>query len=323
MRVLVVGGAGYIGSHVVMDLLGKGHEVTVFDDMSTGLEINLFPEAQFVKGDILNPADLENLLALASFDAVIHLAALKAAGDSMFQPERFAHHNITGSLNLLNAVSKAGIRKFVFSSTAAVFGDPEYLPVDEHHPMDPTNYYGFTKLQFEGHLKWFAKLRDLNFVSLRYFNAAGYDPDLRVKGLEVNPKNLIPIVMEVAMGTRAQLQIYGSDYETRDGTCIRDYIHVNDLADAHTRALDHMAAGGEPAILNLGSETGSTVLEVVACARKITGKDIPYTLVDRRKGDPPQLVASAKTARAVLGWDAKLSDLENLIASTWRAYNSQ
>ena len=323
MRVLVVGGAGYIGSHVVMNLLDDGHQVTVFDNLSTGLEVNLFEEAHFVKGDLLVQGELDALLAAADFDAVVHLAALKAAGDSMFEPEAYAHHNICGSIELLNSVVKAGIRKFVFSSTAAVFGDPTYQPIDEAHPLEPTNFYGFTKLQFERQLAWFAKLRGLSFVSLRYFNAAGYDPNGRVQGLEVNPKNLIPIVMEVATGARQRIDIYGSDYETRDGTCIRDYIHVNDLAAAHGRALDYLEAGGENLTVNLGSETGLTVLEVLQCARRVTGKELPHRMVGRREGDPPTLVASAKHARKVLDWEPKLSDLESLIRSTWDTYRKQ
>ncbi|MDJ0837570.1 MAG: UDP-glucose 4-epimerase GalE [Acidobacteriota bacterium] len=323
MRVLVVGGAGYIGSHVVMDLLDNGHEVTVFDNLSTGHEINLFEEAHFVKGDMLIEEDLEGVLNAGEYDAVIHLAALKAAGDSMTDPETYAHHNICGSINLLNAVTRHGIRKFVFSSTAAVFGDPRYLPVDENHPVDPANFYGFTKLQFERQLAWFDKLRGMKFVSLRYFNAAGYDPDLRVKGLEVNPKNLVPVVMEVAMGTRKELMVFGSDFETRDGTGIRDYIHVSDLASAHTKALDYLAGGGDSLAVNLGSESGHSVLEVVQCAREVTGREIPYKLVDRREGDPACLYATSQHAQKVLNWKPVQSDLKSMIATTWNAYINQ
>jgi len=320
LHILVIGGAGYIGSHVTLDLMNEGHEVTVFDDLSTGRQCNLFADAHFVRGDILAERDLPDLLAVSRFDAAIHLAALKAAGDSMQDPETYADHNVRGSIAVLNAVSRARIPYFIFSSTAALFGEPAYLPIDEQHPLDPANFYGFTKLEIERHLAWYARLCGLGYVSLRYFNAAGYDPELRVKGLETEAKNLIPIVMEVAVGKRDRLQVYGSDYETRDGTCIRDYVHVLDLARAHTAALDYLGGGGASTVVNLGSERGHTVLEVIETARAVTGHPIPYDLVDRRPGDSPCLYASSGRARDLLGWQPRFSDLRTMVETTWKAY---
>ncbi|NBB91166.1 MAG: UDP-glucose 4-epimerase GalE [Spirochaetes bacterium] len=327
-HVLVVGGAGYIGSHVVQALLGSGRRVTVFDNLSSGLEENLFTEAAFIGGDILDPAGLNAALAPrpdgasgeSRFDAVIHLAALKAAGESMLEPERYAHNNITGTINLLNAMTAAGIGKLVFSSSAAVYGEPQYQPVDEDHPQAPENFYGFTKLEVERLLAWYDSLRGLRSVSLRYFNAAGYDPAGRITGLEQHPSNLLPVIMEVAVGRREQLKIFGNDYDTADGTGVRDYIHVTDLAEAHVQALELLEAGDGSMSLNLGSEAGISVMEMVEAARRITGRDIPARLVERRPGDPARLVASAQRARKILGWSAGRSDVETLVSTSWNAY---
>ena len=207
-----------------------------------------------------------------------------------------------------------------FSSTAATYGEPAYQPVDEKHPLEPTNFYGFTKIQIEEHLDWFSRLRGMKYTCLRYFNAAGYDINGRVKGLEQNPKNLIPVVMEVAAGMREKLMLFGDDYETRDGTCIRDYIHVSDLARAHVAALDTLAGGGDNLTVNLGSEEGATVMEVVNTASRIVGKDIAYEIVGRREGDPASLVASAQKAQSLLNWKAQHSDLETLIRTSWELY---
>lgn len=320
MNVLVVGGAGYIGSHVVLDLIEAGHKPVVFDNMSTGREINLFEGIPFIKGDILDQDALAKVFETMDFDAVVHLAALKAAGDSMFEPETYGNHNITGSINLINACAKGGVKFFIFSSTAAVYGEPSYLPVDEKHPIEPTNFYGFTKNQIERHLAWFSQLRGLKHACLRYFNAAGYDVKGRVKGLEQNPKNLIPVVMEVAAGIREKMLLFGDDYETRDGTCIRDYIHVNDLARAHVAALEALAKTDENMTVNLGSEQGATVMEVIKAAEAVVGQSIAYEIVGRREGDPASLIASSQKAQHLLQWEAKHSDLETLIRTSWERY---
>ncbi|MBR5934098.1 MAG: UDP-glucose 4-epimerase GalE [Treponema sp.] len=319
MKVLVIGGAGYIGSHVVKELMANGHTVTVFDNLSSGLKQNLFKQNGFIKGDILNKKDLDKAFS-KKFDAFIHLAAFKAAGESMLKPEKYSVNNITGTLNILNSAVEHDCKYMVFSSSAAVFGEPEYLPIDENHPKNPENYYGFTKLKIEEFMKWYDKLKGLKFAALRYFNAAGYDPEGVLYGLEQNPANLLPIIMEVACGMREKMKIFGNDYDTRDGTCIRDYVHVTDLASAHVKALEYIASKNESLTVNLGSETGTSVTEMVEAARKITGHPIPADYVERRPGDPATLVASAKLAEEKLNWKAKYSDIDTLIDSTYKAY---
>lgn len=323
MQVLVVGGAGYIGSHVVLELQAAGHQVIVYDNMSTGRQQNLHPKVRFVKGDILDCEALSRLFRTIRIEAVVHLAALKAAGASMETPEQYGHHNITGSINLINAAATGGVAYFVFSSSAAVYGKPEYLPIDEAHPINPANFYGYTKFQIESHLAWFSKLRNMRVACLRYFNAAGYDKKGRVPGLEIRPENLIPIVMEVAAGTRKKLQIFGTDYDTRDGTCIRDYIHVTELARAHVSALEYQQKEDKDLTVNLGSEQGYTVLEVLHAAEKVVGKAIDHELVGRREGDPVALVASAAHAKELLNWRAQDATLESLLTSTWALYKQQ
>lgn len=322
MKVWVVGGAGYIGSHVCKALRNAGHEPLVFDDLSTGLRENLPPDMFFRHGDILEPAGLHAALREHRCEGVIHLAALKAAGESMQVPEKYSRHNITGTLNLLEAVLAAEIPAFVFSSSAAVYGTPEYLPLDERHPTRPENYYGYTKLAIEGFLEWYGRLKGLKHVSLRYFNAAGYDPDGGITGLERNPANLLPVVMETAMGWRPKLQIFGDDYDTPDGSCIRDYIHVTDLAAAHVAALEHLAGGGGNLTLNLGTGSGLSVLEAVRLAERATGRVIPREIAPRRAGDPAVVVAAAEQAAAVLGWRPRFSDPDTLLRTTWNVYSA-
>ncbi|WP_318713110.1 UDP-glucose 4-epimerase GalE [Treponema sp.] len=319
MKVLVIGGAGYIGSHVVKELMAKGHKVTVFDNLSSGLKQNLFKENGFIKGDILKVKDLEKAFG-KGFDAFIHLAAFKAAGESMVCPEKYSINNITGTLNILNAAVKFNCLNMVFSSSAATFGEPQYVPIDENHPKNPENYYGFTKLKIEEFMAWYEKLKGLKFAALRYFNAAGYDPEGVLYGLEKNPANLLPIVMEVACGKRDKMKIFGNDYPTRDGTCIRDYIHVTDLASAHVLALEYISSRKESLTLNLGTGNGITVTEMVDAARRITGKEIKAEYVERRPGDPAQLTAKSDLAKEKLGWEAKYSDVDTLIGSTYSAY---
>ena len=319
MKVLVIGGAGYIGSHVVKELMAKNHEVTVFDNLSSGLIQNLFKKNEFIAGDILHPEDLDTAFA-RGFDAFIHLAAFKAAGESMIFPEKYSINNINGTLNILNAAVAHNCLNMVFSSSAATFGEPQYLPIDENHPKNPENYYGFTKLKIEEFMGWYDKLKNLKFAALRYFNAAGYDPEGVIYGLERNPANLLPVMMEVACGKRGKLKVFGSDYDTRDGTCIRDYIHVTDLASAHVLALEYIAKNKKSLTLNLGTGKGITVTEMLEATRRITGKEIPAEYVGRRAGDPAQLTASSKLAKEVLGWEPKYSDVDTLIKSTYDAY---
>jgi UDP-glucose 4-epimerase len=327
MKILIVGGAGYIGSHTAREFLDQGHRVTVFDNLSSGLRENLFPEAAFIHGDILDyPALLRAVrgvkAASPGFDALIHLAAFKAAGESMVEPEKYSVNNISGTINILNAASEAGIRYIVFSSSAAVYGEPEYLPVDEKHPTRPENYYGFTKLEIERFLGWYEKLRGIRFASLRYFNAAGYDARGRITGLEQKPANLVPVIMEAACGIRKEVGIFGNDYDTPDGTGVRDYIHVSDLARGHAAALDYIRREDRSLVVNLGSEKGLSVLEILETARRISGKPIPARIAGRRPGDPAKLTASSSLAHELLGWTARESDPETLIKTTWEAYSA-
>ena len=254
------------------------------------------------------------------FDAFVHLAAFKAAGESMVNPEKYSVNNITGTLNIMNQAVKHGCLKMIFSSSAAVFGEPEYLPIDEEHPKNPVNYYGFTKLKIEEFMEWYDKIKGLKFAALRYFNAAGYDPEGVVHGLEQKPENLLPRIMECAAGMRKELKIFGTDYATRDGTCIRDYVHVTDLADAHVKALDYISKKGESIKLNLGTEKGTTVKELIDASRRITKQEIPCVDDERRAGDPDSLYATSKKAKELLNWEPKYSDVDTLVSSTWNVY---
>jgi UDP-glucose 4-epimerase len=319
MKVLVIGGAGYIGSHVVRELLDKNQSVTVFDNLSSGQRINLFPEAEFVQGDILNYQQLLSVMN-SGFDCIFHFAAFKAAGESMINPQKYSLNNISGTINILNAASESKINYFVFSSSAAVYGEPVYLPINEDHPTAPQNFYGFTKLEIERFLSWYDLLCNIKFACLRYFNAAGYDPAKRIRGLEQNPQNLLPCVMEVASGKRSCLSIFGNDYPTPDGTGIRDYIHVSDLASAHLKALEYISRHKKSITVNLGSETGISVQTIVEKTRSITGKKIPTTIVGRRDGDTASLFASSKKACQLFNWLPQYSNIDLLISTTWELY---
>ena len=319
MKILVIGGAGYIGSHVVREFLDHGYTVTVLDNLSSGTRQNLFGEAAFVHGDIMHPVRLREVMS-EGFDGCVHLAALKAAGESMVSPEQYAEMNIAGTINILNAALSAEMPNMIFSSSAAIFGSPQYLPIDEDHPKNPENFYGFTKLEIEKLMEWYDRLKGLKFASIRYFNAAGYDVQGRINGLEMNPENLLPIVMETASGLRKGMSVFGNDYPTRDGTCIRDYVHVTDLAAAHVSAFEHINEMKQSISVNLGSETGVTVSEMIQRAREMTGMPIPAAAAERRPGDPAELVASSAKAKKLLGWEPRHSDLDTLIDSTWQVY---
>jgi UDP-glucose 4-epimerase len=321
-NILIIGGAGYIGSHVARAFLDSGDSVTIFDNLSSGRRENLFRDASFIHGDILDFNALKNAMA-QGFDAVVHLAALKAAAESMIMPEKYSVNNITGTMNILNAASETRVPCIVFSSSAAVYGVPRYVPVDEEHPTDPINYYGFTKLKIERFLAWYEQLRGIRFVALRYFNAAGYDLHGRIKGLEINPQNLLPVVMEVAAGMRPSLLIFGDDYATEDGTGVRDYIHVTDLAAGHLQAFDYISKHRQSITVNLGSKYGISVKSMLDTARRVTGHAIPATVVGRRPGDVAVMVGSSKKARELMGWEARYSDCETLVQSTWEVYKGR
>ena len=318
MRILVVGGAGYIGSHVVKELLKTGYEVRVFDNLSTGQEINLFEEAEFIQGDILDTPTLEK--AMKGIDGVVHLAAKKAVGESMEKPDLYALNNLNGTINVLNAMVKENVKYFVFSSTAAVYGMPDVEVLNEQTPLNPINFYGFSKKMIEEVLSWYDRLKGIKFVALRYFNAVGYDKEGAVKGLEKNPQNLLPIVMETIFGVREQMTVFGSDYPTKDGTCVRDYIHVSDLASAHELAFQYLLKGNESQTMNLGTGAGHSVKEMIETAEAVTGQKVNYVIGGRRAGDPAALMAYSKKAHELLGWEPKHSSLKNIIETTYQIY---
>jgi len=320
MRVVVIGGAGYIGSHIVLEAIERGYEITVFDDLSTGFKENINENVQFIHGSTLSISDLSKLFKQNRYDAVVHLAASKAAGESMLEPTIYSQNNIIGGLNVINACSDYDIKIFIFSSSAAVYGLPDYNPLDEDHPLSPTNYYGQTKLHIEENLEWFSNLKGIRYASLRYFNAAGYDLKNRVRKLEINPQNLIPSVMESAIGMRTHIEVYGNDYNTKDGTGVRDYVHVSDLARAHIDSIDYICEEKKNLIVNLGNEIGYSVLDVINKLSEISKKRIEYRIVGRRSGDSGTLIANTELAKKLISWEPRHSDLDTIINSTWELY---
>ena len=318
MRLLVLGGAGYIGSHTALELIKKGHEVIVVDNLVTGYEKAVPDKAVFYQGDIRNLEFLDNLFKKEKIDAVIHFAAYSLVGESVTNPLKYYDNNLYGTKVLLEAMIKNNVNKIVFSSTAATYGEPENIPILESDRTCPTNPYGETKLAMEKMFHWASKAHGLNYVSLRYFNACGADATGQI-GEAHNPEShLIPLVLQVPNGKRESVSIYGTDYDTPDGTCIRDYIHVTDLAKAHILAVEYLARGGESDIFNLGNGVGYSVREVIETARSVTGHPIPATEVPRRAGDPARLVASGEKAKKVLGWEPEIKKLDDIIASAWK-----
>lgn len=315
MGILVTGGAGYIGSVAVEHLADRGHRVVVFDNLVKGHTPAVDPRATFVEGDIADIALVENTLQQHDIDAVMHFAAHSLVGESMQNPGKYFQNNVAGSANLVEAMLKAGVKMLVFSSSAATYGMPEGSPIRETDKTEPINPYGESKLMFERMLRWYDEANGLRFVSLRYFNAAGasekygevHDPET----------HLIPIVLQAALGQRPHVQIYGGDYPTPDGTAIRDYIHVIDLAEAHALAVEWLAGGGESRIFNLGNGAGFSVKEVIDTARKVTGREIEAQVAPRRAGDPPVLVASSERIINVLGWKPRFHELEEIIRTAW------
>jgi UDP-glucose 4-epimerase len=314
MKVLVTGGAGYIGSVVVEELIGSGHEVVVFDNLSKGHREAVHPEAEFVLGDLHDGELLKNTMADNGVEAVIHMAASSLVGESVQFPEKYFDNNVVAGKSLLQAMTGANVRKIVFSSTAAVYGEPEKQPIEESDRLQPTNPYGETKLEFEKELELFRQGHGLNYVSLRYFNAAGASKNC---GEMHDPEtHLIPLVLKAAIGQISHIDVFGDDYTTRDGTCVRDYIHVIDLARAHILALGILDENSE--VFNLGcGGAGYTVLEVINAAREVTGIDIPYKVGPRRPGDPAVLIASSQKIKNELQWEPEYQDLHVIIESAW------
>ena len=317
MRLLVLGGAGYIGSHTAVELLDRGHEVVIADNLITGYKQAVPKEAVFYQGDIRDYNFLNNLFKTEKIDAVIHFAAFSLVGESVTNPLKYYENNLYGTKVLLQAMIDNNVDKIVFSSTAATYGEPENIPILESDRTCPTNPYGETKLAMEKMMKWSANAYQLRYVSLRYFNACGAHKSGKL-GEAHNPEShLIPLVLQVPNGKRESVSIYGTDYDTPDGTCIRDYIHVTDLAEAHILAVEYLMKGGESNVFNLGNGVGYSVREVIETARKVTGHPIPAVEIPRRAGDPARLVASGEKAKTVLGWEPKITSLEDIIRSAW------
>ena len=318
MRILVLGGAGYIGSHTVYELVDAGYEVIVVDNLLTGFKEAVHPQAKFYEGDIRDKIFLDNILSKEKIDGVIHFAASSQVGESMKNPLKYYNNNLCGTEVLLESMVEHGIDKIVFSSTAATYGEPESIPILETARTLPTNCYGETKLSMEKMFKWISKAHNLRYVSLRYFNACGAHPNGKI-GEAHNPEtHLIPLVLQVPNGKREYISVFGNDYDTEDGTCVRDYIHVNDLAQAHILAMEYLLKGGESNIFNLGNGVGFTVKEVIETARKVTNHTIPIREEERRAGDPSVLIASSEKARKVLGWKPQYADLETIISTAWK-----
>ena len=318
MAILVCGGAGYIGSHAVHALVEKGEQVVIVDNLQTGHRGALHPQATFCEGDIRDAAALDRIFTERSIEAVIHFAANSLVGESMEQPLLYFNNNVYGMQVLLEAMVRHGVDKIVFSSTAAVYGEPKRVPIREDDETNPTNAYGETKLTMEKMMKWVSRASGVRYVSLRYFNAAGALPDGSIGEDHKTETHLIPLILQVPTGRRDHITVYGDDYPTPDGTCLRDYIHVVDLADAHMRALDYLRRGGESDIFNLGSGSGFSVKEMIAAAEKATGRTIAVEIGARRAGDPAQLIASSEKARTVLGWQPQFTDVEEVIGTAWR-----
>ena len=317
MKVLVLGGAGYIGSHTVKALCEENIDVVVADNLVTGHIEAVDSRAKFYKGDIRDINFLDDLFSKEKIDAVIHFAAYSLVGESVTDPLKYYDNNLCGTKVLLESMVKNNVDKIVFSSTAATYGEPENIPILESDRTEPTNPYGETKLSMEKMFKWTANAHGLRFVSLRYFNACGADESGKI-GEAHNPEtHLIPIILQVPNGQREFVSIFGNDYPTKDGTCIRDYIHVTDLAQAHILAVKYLMNGGNSDIFNLGNGVGFSVRAVIETARKVTGHPIPVKDVERRAGDPAQLIASSEKAKKVLGWKPEHDSLEEIIASAW------
>lgn len=315
--ILVLGGAGYIGSHTVKMLCESGEEVVVADNLATGFKQAVHPKAKFYKGDLRDREFLDNIFKNEKIDAVIHFAAYSLVGESVTNPLKYYNNNLCGTEVLLEAMVNAGVKNIVFSSTAATYGEPERIPIMETDKTEPTNPYGETKLSMEKMFKWTGNANGLKFVSLRYFNACGADESGKI-GEAHNPEtHLIPLILQVANGKRDHISIFGTDYPTKDGTCIRDYIHVTDLSKAHILAVKYLKDGGKSDIFNLGNGIGFSVREVIEMARKVTGLTIPAVEAPRRAGDPAQLIASSEKAKKILGWKPEHDSLEEIIASAW------
>ena len=322
MAILVLGGAGYIGSHTVYELIDAGRDVVVADNLQTGFKAAVHPKAKFYQLDIRDRGALDTLFQAEDIEGVIHFAASSQVGESMSDPLKYYDNNLHGTMVLLQAMVAHGVDKIVFSSTAAAYGEPERVPILESDTTCPTNCYGQTKLAMEQMMSWVSKAHGLKYVALRYFNACGAHVSGAIGEAHDPETHLIPIILQVPNGQRETVSVFGDDYPTKDGTCIRDYIHVTDLAQAHILALDYLLAGGENNVFNLGNGGGFSVKEVIDVARSVTGHPIPAEVCPRRAGDPAQLVASSDKAKSVLGWKPQFADLNTIVATAWAWHKS-
>lgn len=317
-KILVLGGAGYIGSHTVYELLDEGFEVIVADNLETGHRQAVHSKAKLYIGDIRDKAFLDSLFKSEQIDAVVHFAAYSIVGESMTNPLKYYENNLCGTQVLLSSMVANNISKIVFSSSAATYGEPKSIPILESDPTEPTNTYGATKLAMEQMFKWTSLAHGITYTSLRYFNACGAHPSGNI-GEDHNPEtHLIPIILQTANGTRPEIRVFGTDYDTKDGTCVRDYVHVCDLAQAHVKAVRYLLDGGKNEIFNLGNGVGFTVSEVIAAAEEVVGNKIPTVLSERRAGDPTTLVASSDKAKTILGWEPHYPDIYTIIETAWK-----
>ena len=323
MKILVLGGAGYIGSHTVYELIDAGNEVVIIDNLETGHREAVHPQARFYQGDLRNREFVDSVLEQEkNIDAVIHFAANSLVGESMVNPLKYYDNNLCGTKVLLESMVAHGLDKIVFSSTAATYGEPEKIPIEETDRTEPTNTYGETKLAMEKMMKWFDTAYGTKYVSLRYFNAAGAYFDGSIGEAHATETHLIPLILQVPLGKREYISIFGNDYDTKDGTCIRDYIHVMDLASAHYNALEYLRKGNNSDIFNLGNGNGYSVKEVIDVARKVTGFNIPAKEEARRSGDPAVLIATSEKAKKILGWKPEFDSLEKIISDAWRWHSN-
>lgn len=317
-KILVLGGAGYIGSHTVCQLIDEGYDVIIADNLETGHRSAVHQRAKLYLGDIRDSSFLDQLFKTEKIDAVVHFAAYSLVGESMTNPLKYYDNNVCGTRVLLSSMVANGVDKIVFSSSAATYGEPKSIPILESDPTEPTNAYGATKLAMEQMFKWTSLAHGIRYTSLRYFNACGAHPSGKI-GEDHNPEtHLIPIVLQAANGTRPEIRVFGTDYDTKDGTCVRDYIHVCDLAQAHVKAVRYLLNGGQSDIFNLGNGVGFTVGEVIKVAEEIVGHEIPTVLSERRAGDPAVLVASSAKARDILGWEPHYADIYTILETAWK-----
>ena len=322
MAILVLGGAGYIGSHTVYELIDAGRDVVVVDNLLTGFRQAVHPKARFYQADIRDRAAMDKVFEAEDIEGVVHFAASSQVGESMTDPLKYYDNNLYGTTVLLQSMVAHGVKKIVFSSPAATYGEPESVPILESDKTQPTNCYGETKLAMERMMSWVSRAHGLKYVALRYFNACGAHISGAIGEAHDPETHLVPIILQVPNGKRDHVSIFGDDYPTKDGTCVRDYIHVSDLAQAHVLALDYLLKGGDNNVFNLGNGVGFTVKEVIDAARAVTGHPIPAVTSPRRAGDPAQLIASSEKAVSVLGWKPKYNDLNTILSTAWQWHST-